>query len=76
MVKNCQDKLPSSRTLTRLEILNVLRRHLRYFEQSHGAIVIDKSSTLDIGFGFVSDLHQELGLGVDHVLEDLLVDTE
>jgi hypothetical protein len=30
---------------------------------------------LDVSLGFISDLHQELGLGVNHMLQDALIDT-
>ena len=33
------------------------------------------SSHLDVSLSFVGDFHDELGLSVDHVLQDRLVDT-
>ena len=61
--------------LTRLEVLDVLVGDLGDLEQADGAVVVDEGTTLDIGLGLVRDLHDELGLGVDHVLQDLLVHT-
>lgn len=37
-------------------------------------LVIDKRSTLDIRLGLISDFHQKVGLTIDHVFEDSLVD--
>jgi len=58
----------------RLEVLDVLRRDLGNLEQAHRAIVVNESSSLDVGLGLVRDFHQKLGLGVNHVLKDALVD--
>ena len=38
-------------------------------------IRVKQDTNLDIGLGLISDFHEELGIGVDHVLEDPLVDT-
>ena len=48
--------------------------YLRDLEQADGAVVVDESTTLDIGLGLVSDFHDELGLSIDHVLQDLIID--
>ena len=37
------------------------------------ALVLDKSSSLDIGPGLVSDLHHELPVVADHHVEDVQV---
>jgi hypothetical protein len=66
IIGNCQ--------LTRLELLEVLRRDLGDLEQTDGALVVDEGTTLDVSLGLVRDLHKELGLGLDHVLENLVVD--
>jgi len=34
----------------------------------------DQGTTLHVGLGLVSNLHDELGIRIDHVLEDGLVD--
>ena len=60
--------------LTRFEILHVFRRNLGDLKESNLTFVINKSSTLDVSLGLVSDLHQKVGLAVDHVFEDWLVD--
>lgn len=60
--------------LTRFEILHMFRRNLGDLEESNLTFVINKSSTLDVSLGLVSDLHQKVGLAVDHVFEDWLVD--
>lgn len=46
--------------LHRLEVVDVLVRHLRDFQQSQLVLVLNQSSTLDVGPGFISDLHHEL----------------
>lgn len=61
--------------LDRLEVLYVLLWHLSNLQQTNLALVVDESSTLDIGLGFVRYLGDELGLRVDHVLEDVEVDS-
>lgn len=47
--------------------------NLGNLEKSGLALVVDDGSTLDVGLGLVSDLHDVLGLGVDHGLEDVEV---
>ena len=48
--------------------------HLRHLQQPHLAIVVDNSTALDIGLGLVGDLHDVLGLVVDHGLHNVEVD--
>ena len=43
-------------------------------EKADLTIVVDDRSTLDVGLGLVSDLHDVLGLAVDHGLHDVQVD--
>jgi fructose-1,6-bisphosphatase len=40
------------------------------FQQSSLSLVVNESATFDIGFGFVCDLHKELGSTFHHVLQD------
>lgn len=47
---------------------------LSNLEKSDLSIVVDNRSTLDIRLGLVSDLHDVLGLRVDHGLHDVEVD--
>ena len=35
---------------------------------------IKRDANLDVGLGLISDLHEELGLAVNHVLENPLID--
>lgn len=60
--------------LDTLEFLNVLLRHLSDLQQSHLTIVVDQSTTLDIGSGLIGQFHDVLGTGLDHVVQDLSVD--
>lgn len=60
--------------LDRLEVLDVLGGNLGNFEQTDRTLVVDERTSLDIGSGLVSDLHEELGTRLDHVVEDTLVD--
>ena len=39
-------------------------------------IRIKRDANLDIGLGLISDLHNEFSVSVNHVLEDLLIDTD
>ena len=57
-----------------LEVLDVLVWYLRDLEQTDRAIVVDEGTTLNIRLRLVRNLHDELGLRLDHVLEDLLID--
>lgn len=40
------------------------------------SIIVERGADLDISLGLIGDLHEEFSLGVDHVLEDPLVDTD
>jgi hypothetical protein len=57
-----------------LELVNMLLRNLGDFEQADRALVIDNGTTLDIGLGLVGQLHDVLGVGLHHVLEDAEID--
>jgi len=58
----------------RLEVLDVLRRHLSDFEQADSALVIDDGTTLDVSLCLIGKLHEELGLRLDEVVEDAKID--
>ena len=60
--------------LDRLELVDVLLWHLGDFEEAGLALVIDDSTTLDVCLGLVRKLHDVLGLGLDHVLENVEID--
>lgn len=60
--------------LDTLKFLNVLLRHLSDLQQSHLTVVVDQSTTLDIGSGLVGQFHDVFGTGLDHVVQDLSVD--
>ncbi len=53
-----------------LEFILAALWHLGDFEQTDRSLIVDDGSTLDIGLGLVSQLHDVLCLGFDHVLED------
>ena len=57
-----------------LEVFDVLARHLSNFEQAHLALVLDDRTTLNVRLGLVRELHEELGLRVDEVGENLEID--
>ena len=59
--------------LDRLELVDVLLGNLGDFEETGLTLVVNDGTTLDIGLGLVSQLHDVLSLGVNHVLEDLEV---
>jgi len=44
------------------------------FKQTDGTLVIDDGTTLDVSLGLVGQLHNVLGLRVDHVLENAEID--
>ena len=52
------------------EVAFVLGRDLRNFQQANLAIVVDDRAALNVGFGLVRDLHDELSPGLDHVIQD------
>ena len=53
-----------------LELVDVLLGHLGNLQQTGLALVVDDGTTLDIGLGLVGQLHDVLGTGVGHVLQD------
>lgn len=59
--------------LDRLELVDVLLGHLGNLQQTGLALVVDDGTTLDVGLGLVSQLHDVVGLGVDHVLQNAQV---
>lgn len=61
--------------LDTLEVLNVLLWHLSDFQQTHLAVVVDQGTTLDVGSGLVGQFHEVLGTGLDHVVQDVGVDS-
>lgn len=56
-----------------LELVDVLLGHLGDFKQADGSLVVNDGTTLDVGLGLVGQLHDVLGLGLNHVLEDAQV---
>ena len=56
------------------EFVEVVLGDLSDLEQSDLAVVVDDRSTLDVRLGLVRDLHDVLGLRVDHRLHDVQVD--
>lgn len=60
--------------LDRLELVHVLLGDLGDLEETDGALVVDDGATLDIGLGLVGKLHNVLGIGLNHVLEDAEID--
>lgn len=48
----------------------MLRRHLGNFQQTNLTIIVNDRTTLDIGLRLVGQLHQELSLALDKVLQD------
>lgn len=59
----------------RLEVLNMLIRYLGNFQQSNLSLIIDDGTTLNISLSLVGDFHQEFSLGINHVLENVDVDS-
>ena len=53
-----------------LELVDVLLGHLGNLQQTGLALVVDDGTTLDISLGLVGQLHDVLGTGVGHVLQD------
>jgi len=58
----------------RLEVLDVLRRHLSDFEQADSALVIDDGTTLDVSLCLIGKLHEELSIGLAEMVEDAEID--
>lgn len=57
-----------------LELFQVIRGYLGDFEQTEVALVVDQGTSLDVGLGLVGELHEVLGLRVDHLLVNVQVD--
>lgn len=57
----------------RLEVLDVVRGDLCDLEETYLTLVVDEGAAFDIRLGLVRHLHQELGLGRVHVLENVEV---
>ena len=53
-----------------LELVDVLLGHLGNLQQTGLALVVDDGTTLDVSLGLVGQLHDVVGLGVGHVLQD------
>lgn len=60
--------------LNGLELLNMFLGNLSNFEKPDSALVVNDGTTLDISLGLVGQLHNVLGISVDHVLEDVEID--
>lgn len=58
----------------RTELVQVVLGNLSNLQKPCLSIVIDNGTTLDIGLGLVSDLHDVLGLRVNHGLHNVEVD--
>lgn len=56
--------------LDRLELIDMLLGDLSNFKKTDRALVVDNSTTLDIGLGLVGQFHNVLSLGLHHVLKD------
>lgn len=56
--------------LDRLELVDVLLGDLGNLEESDRALVVDDGTTLDVSLGLVGQLHDVLGVGLHHVLQD------
>jgi len=58
---------------SRAELIQVVFWHLGDLEKPDSSLVVDDCTTLDVGLGLVGDLHDVLGLTVDHCLHDVEV---
>ena len=56
------------------EFIKVILGNLSNLEQPRLAIVVNDGTTLDVGLGLVSDLHDVFGLSIHHGLEDVEID--
>lgn len=56
------------------EFIKVIFGNLSNLEQPRLAIVVNDGTTLDVGLGLVSDLHDVFGLSIHHGLEDVEID--
>jgi hypothetical protein len=57
-----------------LELVDVLLGDLGNLEQTDLAVGVNNGTSLDVSLGLVSQLHDVLGLGVNHVLQDAEID--
>ena len=58
-----------------LEVFDVLRRHLVELEELYMSIVVHQGPALYICPSFRRNLHDEVGLGVNHILENMFIYT-
>ncbi len=58
-----------------LELVDLVLRHLGDLEQLGLALVVDERTTLDVGPGLVGHLHDELVVGLHHVLQNVCTRT-
>jgi len=56
-----------------LELVDVLLRDLGDLKETGLSLVVNDGATLDVSLGLVGKLHDVLGAGFDHVLEDVEV---
>lgn len=56
------------------KFIKVIFGNLSNLEQPRLAIIVNDGTTLDIGLGLVSDLHDVFGLSIHHGLEDVEID--
>ena len=57
-----------------LELVDVLLGDLSDLEQADLAVGVNDGTTLDVGLGLIGQLHDVLGLGIGHVLQDAEID--
>lgn len=57
-----------------LELLDILRGHLRNLKEGDLTVVGNNGTSLNIGAGLVGELHAVLDLAIDDVLEDVEID--
>jgi len=57
-----------------LELVDVLLGNLSNLEKSDRALVVNDGTTLDIGLGLVGQLHNVLGIALNHVLQNTEID--
>lgn len=61
--------------LYRLEILDVFVGNLSNFQETDMAIIINEGTTLNISLGLVGNFHDELGVGFNHVVENVEINS-
>lgn len=67
-------RIEVSELLDGFKFVHMLLGDLGNLKETDGTLVIDDGTTLDVGLGFVGQLHNVLGIGLNHVLEDPQVD--